>query len=84
MKKVIVILTAGFLLLSCKPSQKETIQKIKSKIKKEDVCKLIEITNEVIKTFYPESKALFVGQTIEALGCKNILKTVKAIAKDKK
>jgi hypothetical protein len=84
MKKVLITLSTIVFLFGCKPSRKETIKNIKSKIKKEDVCKLIEITNEVIKAFYPESKALFVGQTVEALGCKDVIKTVKAIVDKKK
>ncbi len=78
MKKLLIIaliLTGGCF----NTNQKETIKKLKSKVKKEDVCKLIEVTNEIIKTFYPESKALFVSQTVQTLGCKDTIKTVKEI-----
>jgi protein involved in sex pheromone biosynthesis len=81
MKKLLITATALMMLVGCKPSQKETIKNIKSKVKKEDVCKLIEVTNEIIKTFYPDSKALFVGQTVEALGCKDIVKSKKELDK---
>jgi aromatic ring-opening dioxygenase LigB subunit len=81
MKKTLLTLNTLLLILGCKPSQKETIKNLKNKVKKEDVCQLLKITNEIVKTFYPDSKALLVSQTVEGIGCK--MDIVKKIIKEK-
>lgn len=74
MKKLLLIATATVLLFGCKPSQKETIKKLKDKVKKEDVCNLLKVTAEIVRTFYPNSKVILVSEVVKNIGCKELTK----------
>lgn len=79
MKKIILIPVTIIFLFGCKPSQKETIKQSIKKVKKEDICKVLKTINDVVGTFYPESKPLLVSRTVEAIGCKDLAGAVKKI-----
>lgn len=71
MKKLFLIITLLVSLSGCTKSKKETMQALKENVKKDDVCKVIKLTEEIIKAFYPSQKVIFTLETIQKLGCKN-------------